>query len=647
MEKYKPSTRKKINKLDEIYDGENLLLKEFINLDLSNLDLCSIPKEKWESCIFYNTSFKNTGIKFVPNKLAKVSLEQIAILGLPSCYKAKKAMVYCDFSDNDLTYLTAEDFSADGINEVNTYGCDFSNTGINFLKTLINLRLDSSYQEYGFDSEYWAFYSGTVNWPDFIDINTILKNPFLNVPSFRLLNAIFHYIFESKHRADFFYKFIVDSKKFESLEDPALTEYVENVVKNCEILLSYDKQGYGKKLYDILYPFLDLRGKCEFFIFRIRYLNIKNVDFEDIPIEVLRYYDIQNNIFENTTVNSSLYELIHLWPGHILDTIDGHKNVYKDFYLPKINYNSWQENPYAKKRISDSAFTFFTKVYLELSRNCNANCHFCRNKSFDNCTYDIKKIKDTLNKIKQYINAVVIGGGEPTLRLNDVKELHQSIVGGNFDWHMFSNGTNPLIIYDDYIMEKFKLNISRHAVNDEENAKIFGVNPKNIMSSSDLERLNIRNGEVTLNAVCFNSGLDSFEKIIDYIRFASNIGCKKVLIQDLQMELSLGSNSSKNNDLCIDRDILPRVREYLKINGYREKYPIYATGGYVSYILTNKDGFSVALQIYINQDELDREWPKSIKRIFDLSIDPSGNLYENWHQTTGLVKKIEKKHIVK
>jgi len=121
MEEYKTNVTKKINKLDEIYDGENLLLKNFVNLDLSNLNLSSIPKEKWEKCIFYNTNFKNTGIKFVPNKLAKATLEEVLFYELPSYYKKGKKMAYCNFSYNDLTYLKREDFCINQYEEINTY----------------------------------------------------------------------------------------------------------------------------------------------------------------------------------------------------------------------------------------------------------------------------------------------------------------------------------------------------------------------------------------------------------------------------------------------------------------------------------------------------------------------------------------------
>lgn len=640
-----PAARRKINNLAEIYDGKNLLFKEFINMDLSGIDLSNIPKEKWGNCLFYNTSFKNTGIRYIPNKLASATKEQIETLKLPSDYNSDIAVINCDFSDNDLTYLKHEDFAVyqkldknKYYYEVKTCGCDFSNTGINYLNTLINIKLDTSYKKYGFDDYFWAFDYGTFNWPDYIDINTIIKNPFLNVPSFRVLNAIAHYVYDRNQRE----RLYLD---WELFDDPRMIEYVKEIVNNCEKFLEYDKQGYGKKFYNKLLPFMNLRQRFEFFIFLIRNLNLKNIDFEDIPAEVLRYYTIQNNKFENITFNYTMTDLLKIWGGseHFLDTIRGYENTYKEFYLPMINYNSWQENPLAKKRISESAITFFAKVYVELSRICNAKCPFCRNETFDKSNYDIEKIIESLNLIKSYINAVVIGGGEPTLRLDDVKKLHESIIKDTLDWHLFTNGSNPLIIQDDYIMDNFKLNLSRHAVNDKENAEIFKIDSDKIMTTNEIEKLNSRNKEVTLNAVCFKGGLDSFEKIINYIKYANDIGCKKVLIQDLQRELSLGNKKVDNDNFCIDASIFPKVREYLKANGFREKYPIYATGGYVSYILKNKDGFSVSLQNYINQADLDKEWPKSIKRAFDLSIDPSGNLYENWNQTSGLVKTLIKR----
>ena len=128
-------------------------------------------------------------------------------------------------------------------------------------------------------------------------------------------------------------------------------------------------------------------------------------------------------------------------------------------------------------------------------------------------------------------------------------DLRESFKDTNMEWHMFSNGTKLNLIEDDYIMDNFKLNISRHAVNDRENACVFGVPSNKVITSADIEKLNLRNKEVTLNATCFKGGLDSFSKIIDYVNFAKQIGCKKVLIQDLQKSMSLGNNFIDRNDI--------------------------------------------------------------------------------------------------
>ena len=169
---------RKINDINEIYDGNNLLINDFSNMDLSNIDLSSIPIEKWENCIFYNTNFKNTGIRFIPSKL-KSAIKKLNI-------------DYCDFSDNDLSYLERKDFCFENSKEeIGTYGCNFRNTKMNCLTKLLNVELDISYQN--FDKEYFGTrYEFFVNnyYVD-IDINTILKNPFLNISSARLLWIIY------------------------------------------------------------------------------------------------------------------------------------------------------------------------------------------------------------------------------------------------------------------------------------------------------------------------------------------------------------------------------------------------------------------------------------------------------------------------
>lgn len=63
---------------------------------------------------------------------------------------------------------------------------------------------------------------------------------------------------------------------------------------------------------------------------------------------------------------------------------------------------------------------------------------------------------------------------------------------------------------------------------------------------------------------------------------------------------SVSENTKRKriNNMFIGEDIFSKVRDILKSIGFREKYPIYATGGYVSYILKNKDFFCYITKIY-------------------------------------------------
>ena len=126
-------------------------------------------------------------------------------------------------------------------------------------------------------------------------------------------------------------------------------------------------------------------------------------------------------------------------------------------------------------------------------------------------------------------------------------------------------------------------------------------------------------------------------KILEYIDFAREIGCTKVLIQNLQKNSSLGTLDTCNENLHIDDAVLSEVIQFLKGENFKQKrYPIYASGGYVTYIFKDTESdFSISIQKYITKDDLSQNWPKAVKRAFDLSISPDGKLFENWHQNYG------------
>lgn len=590
--------RKKIKNIKQIWNGKRLLTNDFSNLDLEGIDLSKIPAKFWKKCIFNNTNFKNTGINFRPFELKKTYGK----------YGKAIYMCDCDFSNNDLSYLNKTSFRySDGYVVID--GCTFKNVNINFLFVgdLNNVTLDESFNKFSFDD-----FDRTS-----VDLETIKNNPFLNIPSYKIAMILSDYVKKN------------------------ISKPKEELLEELEFILNFDKQGYYKKFYDLLKRNFSLDDKLNFFKRKIKGKHLKNLDFSDIPVLILDMFDFENNIFDNVVVDKPINELASSFPYYDYEIT---KNDYKLLRLPGIKYDSWQENKDAKNRISNSQVTFLTKVYVELSRQCNGNCKFCRNKSFKKCKYNFEKIKDTLNYIKSYVNIVVIGGGEPTLKLDDVKILRKFVDDYNeMDFHMFTNGSNPRIIDDSYVMNNLKINLSRHVIDDIKNAKIFGISPLNMMTTKDIERLVNKNPEMTLNATCFNGGLDNINDIISYINFFKDIGVKKVLLNDLHKDNSMGNNDIYDQSLNIDPKVFKDVINYLKDQGFIEKYPIYATGGYVSYIFKDKDDFSVTVQSYISKKELDETFESAIKRAFDLSIDPAGNLYENWHQQSDPVKHIGSK----
>ena len=617
--------RKRIENISQIFDGSKLLFTDFSNLNLSNIDLSAIPTHLWENCIFYNTNFSNTGIKFIPNKLYR---------NLNKKYISDQIdMSYCDFSDNDLSYLTQTDFFVgDTAYKIRTRGCDFRNTHLDkhsITSVTNHTKLDSSYAE--LDYSYWDNFDGHY----YIELPTLIENPFLKISSSNLVRTFEAYVsncdcFNGKgyHYDPQTHKLIydLDMKK------------TADAVAFCEEHLYLDKQGHFKKLYELVTKDFSIEQKYWFFRVTINDTLLKDIDLSNIPISVLRHYYFDGgNTFDNVTISNSISELIRGF--HSEQFYDGgNRNQFKSLYLPNITFGSWKEKQAQNRRISSSPITFFTKVYLELSRACNAKCKFCRNETFEKSKYDLERIAETLESIKNYINAVVIGGGEPTLRLDDVVYLKERCDAENIDWHMFTNGTNLSLAENDVITDNFKINLSRHAVNDLENAQIFGLNSSLIMTQTDIENLN-KKAEVTLNATCFKGGLDTPIKILEYIDFAKAIGCKKVLIQNLQRNSSLGLLTGAGTDLNIDDSALAEVIAFLQAENFKQKkYPIYASGGYVTYIFKDKqDDFTISIQKYLTKEDLSANWPKAIKRAFDLSIDPSGNLYENWHQNYGKI----------
>ena len=304
--------RKRIHTIHQIWNGENLLIKDFTDLDLSNIDLSQIPMGQWEGCIFLNTNFSNTGIRFNPSKLGFMRNEDSGY-----SYITLKG---CDFSDNDLSYLCKEDFYySDGKNDndISVVGCNFRNTHINFFKHLFDMTLDESYANFDFDFWRWPQSYQKLD----INMNTFLKNPFLKIPSERLMLLFKEYVNTLiwKRR-----------KSGQELDD----EFYDQLSKHCEQILELDKQGYAKKLYYEVTKDLSPKEKCDFFELETEHTLLKDINIEGIPINLLGLFIVWNSTFENVSVDNPLGELIKIPGYNFLDKYE--PNTYKSLYLPGI-----------------------------------------------------------------------------------------------------------------------------------------------------------------------------------------------------------------------------------------------------------------------------------------------------------------------
>lgn len=93
-----------IEDISLIYDGEKLLVKDFSNMDLSKLDLSIIPGGKWKNCVFHNTNFSGTNIKFNPQYLKKFKRYEWSF----DRKYMYNSIICCNFEGCDLSYLKPE-----------------------------------------------------------------------------------------------------------------------------------------------------------------------------------------------------------------------------------------------------------------------------------------------------------------------------------------------------------------------------------------------------------------------------------------------------------------------------------------------------------------------------------------------------------
>lgn len=212
-------------------------------------------------------------------------------------------------------------------------------------------------------------------------------------------------------------------------------------------------------------------------------------------------------------------------------------------------------------------------LYINITDVCNAMCPFCVNPSRasgDN-PFSIKVLKQTLVNLSPFVYGVSITGGEPMLYpdlVDEVALVVTDILGVGIELDLVTNGTTLNKIPNLKMLERFEsVHISRHNMDDKENAMLIGAKTPNI---SDIKQLvsNLDDpAKVVLNCVMQKNGVSNAQQMSEYLEMAAWAGVKNTSFVGLFMA----------NQFCKDNYVSPasvdlshdkRFRIWNKFNDY-------------------------------------------------------------------------------
>lgn len=546
--------------------------KDFSYKDLSGLDLSKIEPEFWEGATFYYTNLSNTGIKFRPRRLAEESIEG------------------CNLEGVDLSDSTDEDWFFIDIKNAN-----LRDTG---------LRISLHYRSGDLGTVLLDENYGNLDSEEFDGVNLNFEmlemNPFIKITPQKLSEMIETEIHDIS-------VFITESK-------------ATTLLKKCEERLEEYDDGTLTSLYARMCEGWSTMDKLSFFNQSIIGKKFDKLDLSGISAEVIGEFIFKKCIFEEIILDNPLPQLTGI---SIFNSQN--ENEFGKITFTALDSNAWR---HITKYTRIGRVTFKRFIYLEIGKKCNARCLFCRNKSFsESKERDMDAIIANLKKMEEEIDTIFIGGGEPALYWNDVIKIYRNV---ETDIVIVTNGSLP-VLEEDY-KERMSIYISRHALSDEENQKILNI------ISSDTKILSIREIKemarvytVALTPVCIKGGLDTAEKMQKYIEEFLQGDIESIIFSNLHNDASLGAKEMEYEDLCIDIKVFKEVQQELLKQNFVEKEPICSTGGYILKRY-EKESYSVSFKIYLSKEELNKYWESSMKRTFDFTMTPAGELYQDWNR---------------
>ena len=185
-------------------------------------------------------------------------------------------------------------------------------------------------------------------------------------------------------------------------------------------------------------------------------------------------------------------------------------------------------------------------LYVNITDKCNGKCPFCINPSCaqGNNPFNLNRLKKILPVLRDYVYGVSITGGEPMLDphlMDDTVKAVVDVFDHSVEIDIVTNGTNLTWIPSLSQLKSIdSIHLSRHRIDDEENRGVLGFEAP---SSKDIRQVldHLEDpGKIVLNCVLMRDGVDSAEKLSEYLEWSADLGIQNTSFIGL----------SRCNDYC-------------------------------------------------------------------------------------------------
>jgi len=164
----------------------------------------------------------------------------------------------------------------------------------------------------------------------------------------------------------------------------------------------------------------------------------------------------------------------------------------------------------------------YVNIFVKISDKCQAKCKFCIYHDTDpSFKFNFTKFKQTIKKLMEkniYIHRVSFTGGEPTLN-TDLLNKCIHFVKSKSSYTFVSVNTNGLNAHD--VEDADSLSLSKHHYLEKKIFEIFGCKTIN---STNIKRLQKDKGNVHLSCNIIKGYIDTKQKILNYLEYASSLG---------------------------------------------------------------------------------------------------------------------------